>query len=437
MKRIKIFVRFIVELLFLGSVILALVVVINTLIPRQQLASQQVVSTISPYPPPAYLTPKAMQQITSNPYPPSVGTNPTPSPVMKETPYPTLIPFPTNTLKPGPKPTPIPLIPPAKNATGNILFLSRDSNSAKSALTSLNVDFSGKPKNEATIISTYEIPESEVYPSPDGQNIIFTIDSEGGPVGTILDLNTGKVGPILNGRRILAFFNWYPDSKHILVQLDGNGLWLFDVNSEKGIPLAVPRLGAIGGAAASPDGQKVIYSHVMGCCSPSEVWIVNADGRDAFKLFDVGHVPISFSWSPDGSKIAFFGDGLMVMNADGTQLRSISHQPMNIGLSVPAIWSPDSRYLAIDTLRSPSPNSIPYDKSNIYIIDVNTGVERPLLSDEKLGNLDPAWSPDGSMVAFVSNRSGAPEIWEVNTDGKNLLQLTQNGKILRLLNWHS
>jgi Tol biopolymer transport system component len=347
------------------------------------------------------------------------------------------MPFPTATLKPGPEPTPIPLSPPAKDAAGSILFLSRESNTVKSALNSLNVDLNGIPKSEVSQLSTYEITENFAYPSPDGQNIIFTIDTEGGPVGTILDLKSGKLEPLLHGLHIRAFFNWYPDSKHILVQLDGNDLWLFEINSDQGTPLAQPRLGAIVGAAASPDGKQVIYSHSMGNSLPSELWIVNADGRDAIKLFDIGYEAISFSWSPDGKKIAFFGDGLMLMNSDGTQLYSVSHHPMHIGVEIPAIWSPDSRFLAIDTLQSPSPNSILYDKSNIYLIDAETGVERPLLADGISGNLDPTWSPDGSKVAFVSNRSGATEVWEVNVDGKDLLQLTHNGKIVRFPHWYN
>lgn len=447
------FLRFAVGLLLLGALIFVLVTVFKISKSIQPPIAQQPIQTPDlPYPLPkpfpslsSYPPPIVTYQ-TLNGYPPPIVTNPTPPLVIKETqatlgplvtmtPYPTLIPFPTNTLKPGPSPTPIPLVLPAKDSAGTILFISKDRNSAKSALASLDVDFSGKPKSKATQISNYLIPNSDVYPSPDGQNIIFTIDTEGGPVGTILDVNSGKVGPILNGLHIMAFFNWYPDSNHILVELDGNGLSLIDVNSAEGTPLAAPRLGAIGGAAASPDGQQVIYSHVMGCCSPSELWIVNMDGRGAIKLFDSPYAAISFSWSPDGRKIAFYGDGLMVMNADGTDLHTVSHQPMHIGSGVPAIWSPDSRFLAIDTLQSPSPDKFLYDKSNIYLIDVVTGLEKPLLSDGKLGNLDPTWSPDGAQIAFVSTRSGTPELWMVNWDGTNLRQLTSGDVFLRFPFW--
>jgi hypothetical protein len=43
----------------------------------------------------------------------------------------------------------------------------------------------------------------------------------------------------------------------------------------------------------------------------------------------------------------------------------------------------------------------------------------------------PAWAPNASMVAFLSNRSGNPEIWVIDRDGSNPSQLTATNT------WHS
>ena len=39
-------------------------------------------------------------------------------------------------------------------------------------------------------------------------------------------------------------------------------------------------------------------------------------------------------------------------------------------------------------------------------------------------NRDPAWSPDGTRLAFISNRSGQSQIWLMNADGTGPVQLT-------------
>ena len=50
------------------------------------------------------------------------------------------------------------------------------------------------------------------------------------------------------------------------------------------------------------------------------------------------------------------------------------------------------------------------------------------LFNGRSGNFDaaPAWSPDGSRIAFMSNRDGNPDIYTMNPDGSDAKQLTKN-----------
>ncbi len=67
--------------------------------------------------------------------------------------------------------------------------------------------------------------------------------------------------------------------------------------------------------------------------------------------------------------------------------------------------------------------------ANLFIADLNLPEGRPrsaTLTDFRGDEYDPAWSPSGERIAFVSNHTGNDEIWSVRADGTDPLQLTWN-----------
>jgi Tol biopolymer transport system component len=276
-------------------------------------------------------------------------------------------------------------------------------------------------------------PDGVVYPSPDGSCLAIVGEWA---VTYVIEVSTGKAEHLLGGKTIEAFWSWYPDSRHVLVSPRMGGLLLYNIyNFDEKVPLAILAYGAIGGAAVSPDGQKVIYYSSDDVSSPAGVWMVNADGREARLLFESGDM-WSSAWSPDGKQIALQG-GRMVMDADGSNLRELG----SFRFCGSPRWSPDSRTLALVVSTWDGTSSC-YDwnddvlkAADILLVDVESGKNRPLLADGSAGNIDPAWSPDGQQIVFVSNRSGATEVWAVDADGTNLRQLTSDGQYKRYPFW--
>jgi len=80
-------------------------------------------------------------------------------------------------------------------------------------------------------------------------------------------------------------------------------------------------------------------------------------------------------------------------------------------------WSPDGSRIAFDSNRD----------GNLEIYMMNTDGSNPIrLTDNPADDWRPSWSPDGSMIVFVSNRDGNLEIYIMNADGSNPIRLTDN-----------
>lgn len=115
-------------------------------------------------------------------------------------------------------------------------------------------------------------------------------------------------------------------------------------------------------------------------------------------------------WSPDGSLIAFVGGGPSVISPDGSSLqyllRSETYESEQRSIGSSPMWSPDGRYIAYVGIRGDI-YAIELDGLNILHL-----VNRVPQADEftELTISQPAWSLDGSMIAFASKVVGLDEI---------------------------
>lgn len=105
-----------------------------------------------------------------------------------------------------------------------------------------------------------------------------------------------------------------------------------------------------------------------------------------------GSTVINPALSPDGSMIAFqiVANGMFVINADGTNLRSLGQG------SNPA-WMPDNNTIVYTVVRD---NGNEYTGSTIMTVSLNDGTKQVLMDNDKYIPVRPAITKDGSRLAF-------------------------------------
>jgi WD40 repeat protein len=159
----------------------------------------------------------------------------------------------------------------------------------------------------------------------------------------------------------------------------------------------------------SPDGKKIVFG-TGPCYDGGDIYFVNQDGT-GLSSFTPGCGP---SWSPDGTEIAFSRyepiggyDQLFKINADGSGL-----VPLNDFGDHPD-WSPDGQQIVFD------------DSVAMYKIGSGGGAYQQF-STSGSSPQSPAWSPDGSKIAFFQTVGGDADIWTMNPNGTNQVNVTNS-----------
>jgi Tol biopolymer transport system component len=163
------------------------------------------------------------------------------------------------------------------------------------------------------------------------------------------------------------------------------------------------------------------------------------EGKDVMYLMDVASASVkkrfdlpidaiwSPVWSPDDRQLAFSGThggitDLYVVDADGKNMRQLTN---DIYGDMQPAWSPDGKKLAFATDRGPPTDLsvLKIAKWQIAVLDLTSGSVEVLPNQGGL-NLNPAWSPDGRQVAFISDRTGIPNIFLFDFGDRQHYQIT-------------
>jgi len=183
--------------------------------------------------------------------------------------------------------------------------------------------------------------------------------------------------------------------------------------------------------------RKIVFESELPIEAPNwsrdgNFFIVNAGGKLYKILCEGGEAKVvntgfaisnnnDHGISPDGSQLVISNHALEKPAGENSVIYILpiaGGKPIQITQNSPSYWhgwSPDGKSLIYTAKRN--------NRWNIYKIPSDGGTEVPLTNVEALDD-GSDYSADGKYIWFNSNRSGVMEIWHMNADGTNQIQIT-------------
>jgi TolB protein len=191
---------------------------------------------------------------------------------------------------------------------------------------------------------------------------------------------------------------------------------------ETGKPVTFPHFrGTNASPTWSPDGSQIMFMSSM--YGDPELFTTDSSGGHLKRITFSPGADTSPVWNPKtGQQVAFVSDRsgvpqLYLMDIEASNVEKLALPGM--GYVIDPAWSPNGQLLAF-SWRRPNGN---YD---LYIMDIATRqiVE---LTREAGRNERPSWAPDGRHIVFESTRSGTRQIWTMLADGTQARPITSQG----------
>ena len=285
-------------------------------------------------------------------------------------------------------------------------------------LVMMNIAVAQVPQDSASIVTAV----SDIYPSwsPDSKSIVFQSDRDAPSAGRyhlyVMNRDGSHIRRLTNRATSDETPVWSPDGSTILYSsyLDEVNNELFTVRTDGShITRLTHHPWRDGHQNYSPDGKSIIFNSQRDDDGKNEernyeIYEMGINGSNITRLTDFPEWDTYPSISPDGRKILWRrvlptggnsssgrNSEIFVMNRDGSNPINVSN---HTGFDGYPEWSPDGKWIVFASNRTPDGSR---GNFHLYIMRPDgSDVRRLLENDGIVDDARPAWSPDGTMIAF-------------------------------------
>jgi Tol biopolymer transport system component len=184
----------------------------------------------------------------------------------------------------------------------------------------------------------------------------------------------------------------------------------------------------LGSAGAwDPSGKRFVVPAISKGEPVLAIFNADSGNKEREIRIDGVHEVLNPSWSADGNRIAFSGlvgglSDLFVYDLGASALRRLTTDAF---AELDPAFSPDGTQIAFATDRFTTKlDTLDIGEPRIATLDLQSGAVREVGGFAGAKNIGPQWAPEGRALFFLSDREGITNVYRLSLDGGTPVQLT-------------